>query len=129
MFTSKCYIKKYSFDLHDKLVEFGYTSTFATFGDIIAVDNGKITILPNNDYTINQLNTAGYIDCDNNDKLFLAIAALRDDNNDYQWFIWTDDTDDGDKWKQYIPVQHWENWWWFEVRKATVEELIEHFKK
>ena len=44
MFTAKCYIKKYSFDLHDKLVEFGYTPTFATFGDIIAVNNGKITI-------------------------------------------------------------------------------------
>ena len=115
--------------MHDKLVEFGYTPTFATFGDIIAVNNGNIVILPNNDHTINQLNAAGYIDCDNNDKLFLAIAALRDDNNDYQWFIWTDDDDDGDKWKQYIPAQYWENWWWFEVRKATLEELIEHFKK
>ena len=70
MFTTKCYIKKYSFDLHDKLVEFGYTPTFAAFGDIIAVNNGKITILPNNDHTINQLNAAGYIDCDNNDILF-----------------------------------------------------------
>ena len=76
MFTSKCYIKKYSFDLHDKLVEFGYTPTFATFGDIIAVNNGKITILPNNGHTINQLNAAGYIDCDNNDILLENIRKI-----------------------------------------------------
>ena len=33
-----------------------------------------------------------------------------------------------DAWRKYIPNEKWEDWWWFEVRKATVEEIIEHFK-
>lgn len=27
-----------------------------------------------------------------------------------------------------IKGQDIQDWWWFEVHKATVEELIEHFK-
>ena len=72
------------------------------------------------------------IDCGDNEELFLALAALRDDTRDFQWFIWEDENDYGegdDGWKQYIPGEYWEDWWWFEVRKATVEEIIEHFKK
>jgi hypothetical protein len=68
------------------------------------------------------------IDCGDNEELFLAIAALRDDKTpDYQWYVWDDNEDKGEKFKQYIPGEHWPGWWWFEVHKATVEELIEHF--
>lgn len=67
------------------------------------------------------------IDCGDNEELFLAIAALQDDKQDYQWFVWDDTEDGGEKFKQYIPGEHWEEWWWFEVHKATVEELIQHF--
>lgn len=70
----------------------------------------------------------GIVDCGENENLFKAIAALRNDKPDYQWFIWDDKEDMGDPWKQYIPGEHWEDWWWFEVRKASVEELIEHFR-
>ena len=63
------------------------------------------------------------------EELFLALAALRTETEDYQWFIWQDFNDEGDKWKQYIPGEKWEEWWWFEVKKANVEEIIKHFKK
>lgn len=69
------------------------------------------------------------IDCAENEDLFKAIAALRDDKIlDYQWFVWEDENDKGDKFKQYIPGERWDFWWWFEVHKATVNELLEHFK-
>lgn len=70
----------------------------------------------------------GIIDCGENEDLFLALAALRDDKPDYQWFVWDDENDKGDKFKQYIPGEHWMFWWWFEVHKASVNELLEHFK-
>jgi hypothetical protein len=69
------------------------------------------------------------VDCGENENLFLALAALRDDKPDYQWFVWNDVNDEGERFKQYIPGEEWEEWWWFEVHKATVEEIIEYFKK
>ena len=69
----------------------------------------------------------GIIDCGDNEELFLALAALRDDKPDYQWFVWDDDEVAYNKFKQYIPDEPWEEWWWFEVHKATPEELIEYF--
>lgn len=65
-------------------------------------------------------------DCGENEALFLALAALRDDSDYMQWFVcltngafqqciqryWHDD--------QYLS----ELW-----RKATKEELVEHFKE
>lgn len=68
------------------------------------------------------------IDCGTNEELFLALAALRNDEiPDYQWFVWNDIEDEGEKFKQYIPDKPWQEWWWFEVHKASVEEIIEHF--
>lgn len=68
------------------------------------------------------------IDCAENEELFKAIAALRDDKPDYQWFVWDDENDEGEKFKQYIPGESWQDWWWFEVHKATVNELLKYFK-
>jgi hypothetical protein len=70
----------------------------------------------------------GDIDCGDSEDLFFALVTLQDDKQDYQWFVWDANEDGGDKFKQYIPGEHWEEWWWFEVHKATVEELIQHFK-
>lgn len=70
----------------------------------------------------------GIIDCAENVELFKAIAALRDDKPDYQWFVWDDENDECEKFKQYIPGESWQDWWWFEVHKATVNELLKYFK-
>lgn len=69
----------------------------------------------------------GIIDCAKNEDLFKALTALRDDKPDYQLFVW-DDIYVDNRFKQYIPGEHWEEWWWFEVHKASVNELLEHFK-
>ena len=79
------------------------------------------------------------IDCGTNEELFLAIAALRDDSDDMQWF-----TDDN-KWyccpsgyncfehthnlirgfRRFMIEEHGIS---YKLHKATVEELIEQFK-
>lgn len=74
-------------------------------------------------------NCANRKDCGTNESLFLAISALRDNNNYMQWFT------DGNHWFlcQYLKVgMHYQDkpeilfdkW-----HKASVDELIEHFKQ
>ena len=50
------------------------------------------------------------------------------DDSIIQYLNDLDVEDKGEKFKQYIPGEPWPGWWWFEVHKATVEELMEHFK-
>ena len=141
-FTTPCFIRKNTQELRKKLEELGYKPSRLIF------DNEKLclsTCLNKYTHITNEMfdskdphttwNCAGIIDCGTNEELFLAIAALRDDSNYMQWFICTEDyIESPDKeWKvgdwdlntcldvtygQQLP--HW--------RKATVDELIEHFK-
>lgn len=83
------------------------------------------------------------IDCGTNEELFLAIAALRDDTDDSQWFVTDsplsvsyDDTVGNDHYfiEPKGSMFFWDiNWMNATIisgnfHKATVEELIEHFK-
>ena len=69
------------------------------------------------------------IDCGDNEDLFFAIAALRDNTDKCQWFT------DGNKWIQ-CPDIKFSTYWVYNnidinldtIHKATVEELIEHFR-
>lgn len=84
-----------------------------------------------------------FIDCGTNEDLFLAIAALRDDSNYMQWFIADsilsvsyDDSIGNDhyftepKGIMFFWDENWDNATIISGRyhKATVDELIEHFK-
>lgn len=62
------------------------------------------------------------IDCGTNEDLFLALAALRDDTNDGQWL-----TDGFGFFFRWEPADYFTNN--LSCHKATVEELIEHFKE
>ena len=144
-FIQPCFIRKNTPELRNKLEELGYKP----FGSVkyewdtgwgLSTDNrlGEFESFDNNGLeNIIKCESPDYedsIDCGENEELFLTIAALRDDKPDYQWFLWEDNdgiyhTELEDSWRKYIPDEYWEEWWWFEVRKATVEELIEHFKK
>ena len=61
------------------------------------------------------------IDCGDNEELFLAVAALRDDTDRCQWFtdgkMW--EMDDSDLPSHYMQLEGY---------KASIEELINHFK-
>lgn len=62
------------------------------------------------------------IDCDTNEDLFLALAALRNDTNNGQWF-----TDGFGYFFRWEPADYCTNK--LSYHKATVEELIKHFKE
>ena len=94
-------------------------------------------------YDIDTVTKKGRIDCGTNEELFLAIAALRDDSNYMQWFIADsilsvsyDDSIGNDhyftepKGIMFFWDENWDNATIISGRyhKATVDELIEHFK-
>ena len=127
MFTTPCFIRQNTQEIRIRLSEMGYSESVFFCGDL---SNLCVNVLCNgeydeaNDYAPLLCNA---VDCFENEDLFLAVAALRDDSNEHQWFIWDDDENEGDKWKLYDGNSNW-SWWIFEVHKATIEELIEHFK-
>lgn len=147
-FTTPCFIRKNTPELRKKLEELRYNHPT----DVIEDERFCIATSPANcNYHIIKgafddtnphytWNYAGRIDCGTNEELFLAIAALRDDTNENQWFIcdvnhW-DRSDNGEA-TVYAEIGEWifcksndddcarDN----HYHKATVEELIEHFKE
>lgn len=78
---------------------------------------------------LKELASAGFIDCNDNSELFLALAALRNDSDIHQWFT------DGEKWvisdvhnlldlKEYFELITFN---YSKTHKATAMELIKHF--
>ena len=72
----------------------------------------------------------GFIYCGTNEELFLAIAALRDDSDKFQYFT------NGVFWIKcsQLELKHeldnnYEEFCVADFHKATVQELIEHFNK
>lgn len=119
-FTQPCFIRKNTPELKKKLEEFGYImgeslNTNKSKG-LICTKYGKVfNIICNADISKND------IDCGNNEALFLALSALRDDSDYMQWFT------DGKLWEKSnndLPSHYMQ----LEGHKATVEEIIEKFK-
>lgn len=152
-FTTRCFIRKNSKDIQEKLAEIGYSICRC-----VNFENAEwLNTLPINgtvhgqgyfdsemefpDWTVEkELNrfvneNHKYVDCGENEDLFLAIAALRNDSDIYQWFIMDIEA--------YLNI-HVGDWFIATDRiggkhvgtqieplychKATVEELINHFK-
>lgn len=146
MFTQRCFIRKNTKELRHKLTDLGLKKNnlddfkqkwlAVNYGMYISVSEGFEKIHEND------------IDCGENEDLFLAIAALRNDTDKNQWFIYPNiDRINFNKKTPDIIVGY--NWYFSmkndilsEVKnkinngvdpsilphKATVEELIEHFK-
>lgn len=130
-FTTPCFIRKNTPELRKKLEELGYRLYGAELNEDLCIftepEYGLYSVqffsnIPHPDETDS-------VDCGTNEELFLAIAALRDDTDDNQWFT------DGNDWflcrylkvgmhYQDMPEILFEKWY-----KATVEELIKHFKE
>lgn len=137
-FITPCFIRKNTPELRKKLEELGYY----LHPECIDDDRGNYLFV-NREYYLNR--PLGYleelsrsIDCGTNEELFLAIAALRDDTSANQWFT------DGKDWAYHpkpiycapcvtiyktLAFDHIpEDFKMENYHKATVEELIEHFK-
>lgn len=123
MFTEKCFIRKNSKELVNKLIDLGHNVMRFQEPRYIVCDKLNVYLTS----TLPDKDIDEYTDCDVNEELFIAIASIRNDKPDYQWFVWDDDGVAYNKFKQYIPNEKWETWWWFEIHKASVEELIEYF--
>ena len=125
-FTTPCFIRKNTANIRNRLKELGYyCNPYLGWHNLCTCISGIYLVYSLDDNDMNSLKEIdGLIDCGTNEELFLAIAALRDDTDKYQWFT------DGDKWI----LCH--TYWVYNdidvntdtIHKATVDELIEHFK-
>ena len=122
-FTTPCFIRKSTYKLMYRLNELGYR----LFGCEL---NEDLCIFTEPEYRLYSVeffsniphpDETDSIDCGTNEDLFLALAALRDDTDKFQWFISPEGIWAYNKNNDSISVSP--KW-----RKATVDELIEHFK-
>ena len=144
-FTTPCFIRKNTQELRKKLEELGYEilnsgnttldeHNYDGKGSHKSIEEGKAIITSYGNlygviYNVDTVTKKGRIYCGTNEELFLAIAALRDDTDKYQWFT------DGDLWIM-CPKIKFSTYWVYNdidvntdtIHKATVDELIEHFK-
>lgn len=142
-FTTPCFIRKNTEELQKKLEELGYIKNSPAWTDDCHIiwayqySHEKGFNIPHyviaNAFDIpfdkHSILCGKFIDCGTNEELFLAIAALRDDTDKLQWFT------DGNKWIQ-CPDIKFSTYWVYNnidinlgtIHKATVEELINHFK-
>lgn len=141
-FTTAAFIRRNTPELQKKLEELGYKNYGNPFQ--ITDDSKLITTIDGEYVPYNVPLDDSFIDCRTNEELFLAIAALKDDTDENQWFV-TDSPlsvsyDDAVGNDHYFTepkgsVFFWDiNWMHATIisgnyHKATVEELIEHFKE
>lgn len=127
-FTTPCLIRKNTPGLRKKLEALGYRLNngkwmgkyLATFR-IKETKEWRYVASPEWDLQ-NNPDIGCSIDCGTNEEKFLAIAGLRNDTNKYQWFISPEGC-----WcynKGYDDISEVSLKW----RKATIEEVVEHFK-
>ena len=62
--------------------------------------------------------------CANNVNYFFAVAALRDDTDDYQWLV----NDDHTYWERKETICKPSKYMQLEGHKATLEEIVELYK-
>ena len=128
MFTQRCFIRKNTPELVKNLEDIGYKALFSArngYGEYLYAFNGAIVGGEYNAYN----EKTGFIDCVTNTELFLAIASLRDDSDKFQYFT------NGVFWIKcsQLELKHeldnnYEEFCVADFHKATVKELIEHFK-
>ena len=126
-FTTAAFIRRNTLELRKKLEKFGYKRYGNPYQ--ITDDSKLITTIDGEYVPYNVPLDDSFIDCGTNENLFLAIAALRDDIDIHQWFT------DENKWIQ-CPDIKFSTYWVYNnidinldtIHKATVEELIEHFR-
>lgn len=126
-FTTAAFIRRNTPELRKKLEELGYY----LHPECIDDDRGNYLFV-NREYYLNI--PLGYleelsrsIDCGTNEELFLAIAALRDDTSANQYWVFGQDFPPHYQ-KGDFTIGHFHRCSCY-CHKATVEELIEHFKE
>ena len=154
-FIQPCFIRKNTPELRKKLEELGYTngaweSPHFEYPYLMCFPNRKFGLFKGEGFymTEDDYRCDGkrwtynppkeYIDCGDNEELFIALAAMRDDSDINQWFIYN---------SMDCIIEKLRTIDWFicnensiedfacydslylKCHKATVEEIIEHFNK
>ena len=131
-FNTTCFIRKNNEVLRKSLFRMGYYEINVSEKDDIykSLRTGTDTMGRICRYMQWNSEESKYcVDCGTNEELFLAIAALRDDSDIYQWFT------EGEKWvrsdihnlikyKEYFENTGFD---YDKTHKASVEELVEYF--
>ena len=144
MFTQKCFIRKNTPEIRKRLDEIGRAFIENGHGEWrIHVDKNEYLFCGDEQFCDGRIyfyigrvcKPIEGIDCGTNEELFLAIAALRDDSDKFQWFVMDaeiyTEISEGDwfiatdiKGGKHVGTQIDPLY----CHKATVQELIEHFK-
>lgn len=142
-FIQPCFIQKCTPKLIEKLLSLGYKSigncSELKFG--IFCNNGKFKLCSTNEQP--SIKDKDFIQCYDNEKLFLALAALRCDTpiNSFYWFNrrlvkCEDKTEKHTFLNRFVTILKCRciddpNVWFGAeecfLRKATIEEIVEHF--
>lgn len=144
-FTTPCFVRvedtKKRTELLKWTFEIGYAGRYridVTYPIVVAgLEKDCVDVVSTN--AIEGIAAYGLIDCGDNIELFKALAAMNDDNDREQWFI--NDTyanigcvmwhlcEDKKLKHYYVEWEDGETDIRSNFRKATVEEIIKHFKK
>lgn len=146
-FTTPCFIRNNTEALRKKLEELGYFNDSPEWTNNCSIiwayqypmkgfDTPNYVIADSFDIPFDKHSAlcGKFIDCGFNDELFLAIASLRDDTDDNQlftngkgdWGIYRDGSDGSLPGMDFYGMPNDFNLLYY--HKATVNELIEHFK-
>ena len=135
-FTTPCFIRKSTPELRKKLEELGYRLFGAELNEDLCIFTEPEYSLYSVEFFSNipHPDETDSVDCGTNEELFLAIAALKDNTDNNQlftngkgdWGIYRDGSDGGLSGMDFYGMPNDFNLPYY--HKATVDELIEHFK-
>ena len=130
MFKHDCFIRKNSEYLRKSLDLIGKRNLRNIHDGILITHSDRHYSLLDCNEAIEIMLDDGFIYCGTNEELFLAIAALRDDSDKFQYFT------NGVFWIKcsQLDLKHkldnnYEEFCVADFHKATVDELIELFNK
>ena len=90
MYKQKCFIRKNTLKRRDCLKKLGYINASGELGNAISVNDfqGKYMVFEiDEDFENVILPATKAFDCKENEKLFLALAALNNKTDYWQWFV------------------------------------------
>lgn len=132
-FTTSAFIRRNTPEIRARLEELGYRiakNAYQFHGlsvNCYCQGNGICYGLSKKEEMKFSLNHKRFRNCGTNEELFLALAALNNENDYMQWFISSKGNWYLCEWLMlgmaYMDIELSEIW-----RKASCEELIEHFK-
>lgn len=142
-FTTSCFVRVEDVDKRKKLVEWlegqiGYRYCVGYYNARSVIDSPLIPYV-----LVSTRAETGFvqcfvqrpdegIDCDTDVELFKALAAMNDENDLEQWYVYKKEKNEDVRFlKCTIPnITEWYYMrWYYMCRKATTEEIIEYFNR